>query len=210
MHILQTKIFNLSQSTNLGGMTYRQIGKLVGDEHPQKIKHHMEQLQKKGLLKVSAQRQSITSIDQDSESDVFMSIPVLGAANCGQALTLADEHVDHYLQVSKSLISSPRNGELFAVKAIGDSMNEAVIGQDKLENGDYAIVRKIPGGLSDFNGKYVLSIIDGMANIKKLDVQEERILLRSVSTHDYPPIVISKSDYIDYMINGIVDTVIKH
>jgi len=59
--------------------------------------------------------------------------------------------------------------------------------------------------------KYVLSIIKGMANIKKFifDEVRNRILLLSESTQDYAPIIIHNNDFDNYMVNGQVVQVIK-
>src|ERR1700679_3939988 len=46
MHPLQEKILALIDSHNLGQMTLREIGELVGERFPQKIKHHLVQLEK--------------------------------------------------------------------------------------------------------------------------------------------------------------------
>ncbi len=59
------------------------------------------------------------------------------------------------------------------------------------------------------NGDIVLSIIDGMANIKKffLDKEHGQAILMSESTKEFPPIYIHEDD--DFMINGKVVQVIK-
>jgi len=50
-----------------------------------------------------------------------------------------------------------------------------------------------------------------MANIKKfiLDSKNNQIILVSVSTQDYPPIYIHSDDFQSYMLNGVVEDVIK-
>jgi SOS-response transcriptional repressor LexA len=86
-------------------------------------------------------------------------------------------------------------------------MNRAEIGGKRIEDGDYVIV-----DVSDKhvrNGDIVLSIIDGLANIKKfyLDKKNNQVILMSQSTKDFPPIYIHEND--DFMINGKVVQVIK-
>ena len=63
--------------------------------------------------------------------------------------------------------------------------------------------------ISPRDGDYVVSIIDGMANIKKyrLDKANERIVLLSESTKDYAPIFIHRDD--DFRISGKVLDVVK-
>jgi hypothetical protein len=52
MHHIQVKILELAKQEDIGLLTLRAIGEKVGDSQPQKIKHHLEQLKKKGLLTV--------------------------------------------------------------------------------------------------------------------------------------------------------------
>lgn len=52
MHTIQEKLLKLAQTKNLADYTLRGIGALIGKKSPQKIKHHMFQLEKKGLIHV--------------------------------------------------------------------------------------------------------------------------------------------------------------
>jgi len=48
MHPLQLALLKLARRRNLGKMTLREMGKEIGEKFPQKVKHHLNQLQKKG------------------------------------------------------------------------------------------------------------------------------------------------------------------
>ena len=41
MHPLQDKLLNVAAERNLGRLSYRVIGKLIGEEHPQKVKEFL-------------------------------------------------------------------------------------------------------------------------------------------------------------------------
>ncbi len=86
-------------------------------------------------------------------------------------------------------------------------MNRAEVNGKKLEDGDYIIIDSEVQ--KPKSGDIVLSIIDGMANVKRYyeDKENNQIVLLSDSTHDFPPIYIHKDD--DYHINGKVVQVIK-
>jgi len=62
------------------------------------------------------------------------------------------------------------------------------------------------------NGEYVLSVIDGLANIKKfyLDQEHQQVMLVSESTKDYPPIIIGENEIGQYVLSGKVVEVIKN
>jgi len=211
MHPLQKRVLDLTLTKNLANLTLREIGEKIGESHPQKVKHHLSQLFKKGFLKENKSKNLISRVDRNQKENLFYSIPVLGAANCGQALSFAEENYEGYLQVSKSLIPNFNKNVNFAIKAIGNSMNKANIDGNNLEEGDYVIIDKSQNNLNFYENKYVLSIINGMANIKKLikDEKNKRLILLSESTQDYPPIIIQNEDSKDYLINGIVVKVVK-
>jgi SOS-response transcriptional repressor LexA len=100
--------------------------------------------------------------------------------------------------------------EIYALRAVGDSMNRASIRGQNIETGDFVI---IDSGFSTLNtGDYVVSLIDGLANIKRLfkDPKHDRILLISESEEFYPPIIIAVTDFVDYHPVGRVIDVVKN
>jgi SOS-response transcriptional repressor LexA len=98
---------------------------------------------------------------------------------------------------------------MFALIASGNSMNQADIDGEAIEDGDYVIIDREHKSVS--NGDYILSVIDGSANIKKFhrDEAHESIVLLSESTEKYEPIYIHEDDFSSYFINGRVIKVIK-
>lgn len=203
MHDIQKRLLEASRRKSFKGLTLREIGDLIGLNHPQLIKHHLSQLIKKGLLD-NKYRSSNTGYSWGMN---LLSIPILGSANCGEPTRLAEENLEGYLKVSSSLLPRTRSGELFALKAVGDSMNKARINNTPVDDGDYAVIDS--QNRSPRNGDYVVSIIDGAANIKKYSFDEHKklVYLLSESTKDYPPIVIRSED--EFMVNGKVIHVIK-
>jgi repressor LexA len=206
MHKIQEQILKLVETKNLGNMTLREIGELIGEKYPQKIKHHLDQLQKKGLLKIDKKNKSITRASRGPiQNSKLISIPIVGAANCGPATIFANENIEGYLKISKSILKKCQN--IFAIRAQGLSMNKAQINGVTIEDGDYLLVDSSQS--SPTNGDIVLSVIDDMANIKKYvwDEANNQIVLVSESTKDIPPIYIHEDD--SFMINGKVIQVIK-
>jgi SOS-response transcriptional repressor LexA len=205
---------NLAKERNLAGMTLRGIGEMVGEpDSPQKIKHHLDQLMQKGLLLASADgkklKPAVAGLDKQSK---IISLPIVGSANCGQALIFADEKVEEYLKISLHTLDralSRRIGDLYVLRAVGDSMNRASIRGNSIEDGDYVVIDKtikIPD-----NGDYVVSVIDGCSNIKRFrkDPKTHQIILFSESTIDFSPIYIHEEDFSDYLVCGKVVDVFK-
>jgi len=216
MHTIQQKLLALAEKKNLGNFTLREIGGFVGETSPQKIKHHLQQLEKHGFIHINKMEHTITTTKQQEKSTVkgilknakLLSIPILGAANAGPATIFANTNIEGYLRISSTLLDRPRLAHrLFALKVDGPSMNMAYVGGKKIENGDYVIIDSEDREAA--NDDIVLSVIEGMANIKKyyVDKENNQILLMSESTHDFPAIHIHESD--DFSINGKVIGVIK-
>lgn len=213
MHKIQQKLLELSERYNLLDLSLRRIGELIGEKNsPQKIKHHLEQLKQKGLLVYSIDKKTLIRINKNITTDAsLISLPIYGTANCGEALSVADNEIQDYLRISKnilgdSLIKKIKN--LFVLKAVGNSMNRANISNNSIEDGDYVIVDKevkVP------ENKYIVSIINGCANIKKffLDKKNKQIILMSESFSDIAPIYIHEDDIENYSICGEVVKVLK-
>lgn len=212
MHELQQKLLKLAHTKNLGQYTLRALGALVGESSPQKIKHHLNQLEKRGLIHIDRQKRVIQKAEQgwirsELKNARLLAIPILGSANAGPANRTGEANIEGYLRVSSTFINRRANRKLFALKVDGPSMNRAEINGKRIENGDYVIIDSEDRTAREKD--IVLSIIDGMANIKRfyLDTKNKQIALISDSTHYFPPIYIHEDD--DFMINGKVIQVIK-
>lgn len=209
MHHLQRQLWELAHSNRLNNLSLRGIGRLIGEEDsPNKVKHHLLELEKKGFIKYDQQNKMVTTLKKPTVNNVdIYSIPVVGAADCGPANSFADERTDRYLKISTSIL--PKKETYFAVRAQGSSMNAARIGEFTIESGDIVIIDK--NYAMPVEGDYVLSIIDGAANIKKFarNYKEKEIILYSESFDDYEPIIIHEDDQIDFLINGKVVHVVK-
>lgn len=206
MHKTQEQLLSLIDEKNIGALTLREVGNLIGEKLPQKVKHHLTQLQMKGFIVINKKTQTIRRIsDKAKQGELFLSLPIVGSANCGPAQIFANENIEGYLKISKTLV--PYRKGLYVIKAEGSSLNKSNIKGKNIESGDYVVVDS--ENISPHDGDYIVSVIDGMANIKKyrLDKANERIVLQSESTKDFPPIFIHQND--DFRISGKVLDVIK-
>ena len=204
MHYIQEKLLEIIEKKNLSSLTLRDIGEMVGENSPQKIKHHLSQLEKKGFIRVDNKKKKIEKI-QKNKKGFFISVPIVGMANCGPATIFANENIEGFLKMSARLLKKKNN--IFAVRAQGLSMNNAKIDGNTIEDGDYLIVDS--SNTAPSNGDVVLSIIDDMANIKKyiFDEENNQVILVSDSTREFPPIYIHEDD--NFIVNGKVVQVIK-
>jgi SOS-response transcriptional repressor LexA len=199
---------------NIGSLSLREISALIpGENSAQNIKHHLRQLSKKGLIVTNKSANIIQPVQSGVRSSSnIIAIPILGSANCGEALTFARENLEGHLQVSTNILGEKwvkKAKHLFALHAVGPSMNKAKGLNYPIEEGDYILIDETNKEPS--NGDYVLSIINGCANIKRYfeDKSHHQIALISESTENIPPIYIHEMDKDDYLINGKVALVIK-
>lgn len=213
MHVIQEKILRLMGSENISGLALREIAGRIGEAgSPQKIKHHLDQLAKKGFIVIDKRHNTIEKVNPGiDKNNNLISLPILGSANCGEAAFFADNHVEGYLKVSKGILGDwlGKIKNLFVLRAVGSSMNRANIGENSIEDGDYVIVDK--DQITPQDGDYVVSIIDGVANIKKICVDEknQQVILVSESNQDLSPIFIYRGDLDKYLIAGKVVKVMK-
>jgi len=206
MHKTQRKILDLSEKHSLNKLSYRKIGQLLGGEHPQTVKYHMEKLEDSGLIKTST---SLDFLNEFSEilkkQPHLIEVPVLGQADCGIAEAIAEQKIEGYIRVSEGIVKKFRS--LFALRAKGDSMNNAFINGNSIEDGDYVLVDY--SNNEPRNGDYVVSVMNDCANIKIFfqDKKTKRVHLLSKSKQQFPPIVIDADE--DFYISGKVIDVIK-
>ena len=70
-----------------------------------------------------------------------MNIPILGYANAGTPLAVAEENDYGTLPISKNLIAGD-SSDYFVLRVSGTSMNEYELAGKKLANGSYALLKK--------------------------------------------------------------------
>ena len=163
------------------------------NESMKSVMQVIESLEKKELL-TRDENKKIFLVENESYGDAqnVFSIPLYGLASCGEALAYADDGADDFLQLSRSLFQRPEPEKLFAVKALGDSMNK-----EGISDGDYVIFEKVDSD-SDFEGRIVVAVINGMATIKRYkNVGKGIIGLFPHSTNfTHHPIYLSEADVI--------------
>lgn len=211
MHPIQEKILKLAQKIDLDPTKLSLTGRLVGESHPQKVKYHIEKLIQDGFLSIdeTSNRLRVLKPIKDFIGNIFK-LPIVGCANCGPATLLAHENITGFLHLSKNIVGRSSPEGLFAVKAEGNSLDQATnIPGGPVTDGDYIIVDG--NNRNPQNGEYVLSVIGDAANVKRFyqDRENQTIRLVSESSQNIPPILIHESDMDDYMVNGVVIKVIN-
>src|SRR5262245_32641114 len=175
MHPIQEKLLRLSKTKNLAKLTLRGMAKHIDmpNESPQKIKHHLQQLQKKGFLSIDRAKGMMSRASLEpawakgllKQASRLFSIPIIGTANCGPATIFAEQNLQGLLCVDSKPIGKYKPTCIHAVKADCGSIHRPYIGGRKLEDGDFAIVDTQDRNV--VSGNVVLAIIDDRATIKR-------------------------------------------
>jgi SOS-response transcriptional repressor LexA len=208
MNETQQKLIALASSKNLAQMPLREIAQAVGVATPQLAQHHINQLIRKGLLWIDRRAGKMKLLTEDTSGSV-MRIPILGAANCGPALQFANDEIEGYLPIAPSLLGLKSSKTYFAVRAVGNSMNRAKIltlgGQKTgINDGDLVVAEK---SIPSTSNPYIIAVVDGLANIKKLVLGNGYARLESESSMKYAPIYLEPN--LDSIVAGQVVGVVK-
>lgn len=170
---------------------YKYLNSLGAKESMKSIMQVIESLEKKDLITRDEDRRLyLVENSNFADNRNILSVPLYGLASCGEALAYAHETADDYLQISKTIFYRTDPKKLFAVKALGDSMNK-----DGIDDGDYVIFEKTDGA-GEYENKIVVAVINGMATIKRYKSVGEGIVgLFPHSTNvTHHPIYIAETD----------------
>lgn len=209
MNSIQEKILELLYNFGFLDLKYREIARKIGEIYPEKIKYHLKKLVDNGLILIDEKNKKIKRITQaDALSNIY-SLPIYGSANCGEAVSFAQDQIEGYLKISKKILPN-FSKDLYVLKASGNSMNQAKVGSNRktIEDGDFVIIDSKYRNPKP--GDYIVSVIDGCANIKEFryDQNSGQVLLTSKSSGEYFPIVLDESD--NFHVMGKVINVIKN
>ncbi|MEU8156109.1 transcriptional repressor LexA [Micromonospora sp. NPDC048986] len=152
--------------------TVREIGAAVGLGSPSSVAHHLNMLERRGLLRRQANasravdiRRAQVGAASNEADEPGVKVPVLGTIAAGAPI-LAEEHVEDELALPRALVG---HGTLFALMVKGDSMIEAAIC-----DGDVVIVRQ--QAVAE-NGDIVAAMIEGEATVKAYRTCDGRVEL---------------------------------
>lgn len=131
-------------------------------------------------------------------------VPLVGNANAGSALEVAEEQIEGYVEIPDSVTLTD---SLFALRVKGDSMERETLHGKNIIDGAIVLVdssQQVPTG-----GEVVLSIINGCANIKKIQFDRDKNVVKLCSNSnstDHKPIFLNDGD--DFQVNGKVINVL--
>jgi repressor LexA len=172
----------------------REIGEAVGLSSSSTVHNHLNQLERRGLIKRDPSKsrtvQLMSDIEADQERRNAVAVPIVGNVAAGSPI-LAEQNVEDHILLSSDLA---KDG-YFLLRVRGDSMINAGI-----LDGDLVLVRPQHEAA---NGSIVVAMIDGDATVKRFERSNGHVKLIAENPA-YEPIVTSNVSLV-----GIVRGVIR-
>lgn len=147
--------------------TYREISVGVRLKSINSIKEYLDRLESNGYIK--RQNSKSRSIEIVKPKQNSINLPIIGEVAAGQPI-LAEQNIENYISMSKTLIGNYDDNSLFALHVYGDSMIESGI-----NNGDLAIVHAQNDAE---NGEIVVALIEEGATVKYFFKEKNGIRLQ--------------------------------
>lgn len=167
--------------------TVAELVRLMKFSSPRAVTQYLESLERKGLIERHRyERRGIRLTESELGEPTTIQIPVIASAGCDNVQVFAQRNFGDYVCVAVDLLRGRNKDNVVCVKAVGDSMLDAGI-----KEGDYVLVEVTDAVAA---GDLVVAIIDSFVVIKKLELAENAIILRPVSSDEqYKPIIVNRN-----------------
>ncbi len=146
----------------------REIGEAVGLSSSSTVHNHLNQLERRGLIKRDPSKSRTVQLVQDVKDDQLrrraVAVPVVGNVAAGTPI-LAEQNIEDHLMLSPDLAQDG----WFALRVRGDSMINAGI-----YDGDLVIVKPQQDAP---DGTIVVALVEDEATVKRLDRSSGRVRL---------------------------------
>jgi repressor LexA len=157
----------------------REIGEAVGLSSSSTVHNHLNQLERRGLIKRDASKSRTVQLVQEKEIDDkrrnTVAVPIVGNVAAGAPI-LAEQNIEDHLMLSSDIAQEG----WFLLKVRGDSMINAAI-----LDGDLVLVRPKQEAS---NGEIVVALVEDEATVKRFHRANGRVELHAENPN-YPPIV---------------------
>jgi repressor LexA len=171
----------------------REIGEAVGLSSSSTVHNHLNQLERRGLIKRDPSKsrtvQLVSDIEVAEERRNAVSIPIVGNVAAGSPI-LAEQNIEDHVLLSADIA---KDG-FFLLRVRGDSMINAGILND-----DLVLVR--PQHEAS-NGSIVVALVDGDATVKRFEKADGHVKLIAENPA-YEPIVTNNVSLVG-QVRGVI------
>lgn len=181
--------------------TVEELRKELGVGSTRTVLRYLEELEKGGDIERWPGARGLRLRRQPRVGTKTHAIPVVGHVPAGPAM-LAEENIEGWVRLPTEFVR-PSGEKYFLLRVHGNSMNQAKIHGNKIEDGDLVLVRQQPAADT---GDIVIALVDGEATVKRFERGPGYYVLKPESSKSgYQPIVLKS----DFRIQGLVTKVIK-
>jgi len=173
--------------------TIREMAQELGFKSPRAVAYHLEQLEKKGYIKKTADGARNISLVYEEKNKKTFFVPLVGWSAGGRPI-YAEENIIDWIAISPSFIKE--DSDFFLLRVKGNSM------APKIEHNDIVVVKR---QLTANPGDIVVALIGSETTIKKYLPKRGQIVLQPLNP-DYEPIVVKPSRL---KIQGVIKGVMK-
>jgi len=171
----------------------REIGEAVGLSSSSTVHNHLNQLERRGLIKRDPSKsrtvQLTSDIEVSEERRNAVSVPIVGNVAAGSPI-LAEQNIEDHVLLSADIAKEG----FFLLRVRGDSMINAGILND-----DMVLVR--PQHEAS-NGSIVVALVDGDATVKRFEKADGHVKLIAENPA-YEPIVTSNVSLVG-QVRGVI------
>ena len=171
----------------------REIGEAVGLSSSSTVHNHLNQLERRGLIKRDPSKSRTVQLVQDVAVDTqrrnAISVPIVGNVAAGAPI-LAEQNIEDHLLLSPELAQEG----FFLLRVRGDSMINACI-----LDGDLVLVKPQQEAP---NGTIVVALVDGDATVKRFERGNGHVKLIAENPA-YEPIVTTNVSLVG-VVRGVI------
>jgi repressor LexA len=194
LHPTQKKLLDLLSKYSDNPLTMMALKELVGASSTSVVHHHILQLEKKGYLRRNPSNPKDYRILTDSPDKYVAYINLYGLAQCGPNGSILEGDPVDRIKIESRLLGFPSE-EAFMVQARGDSM------APHIKSGDFVIAQATRDH-SQLNGRPVICVNNGEALIKKMTINDRKIILSSYNAH-YEPFSAATDFRVEGAVRGV-------
>jgi repressor LexA len=192
----QTRILEyirkMSQTRNYPP-SVREIGEAVGLSSSSTVHNHLNQLERRGLIKRDPSKSRTVQLIADAEMNEkrrsVITVPIVGNVAAGTPI-LAEQNIEDHVLLSPELAKEG----YFLLRVRGDSMINAAI-----LDGDLVLVRPQHEAT---NGAIVVALVDGDATVKRFERSNGHVKLVAENPA-YEPIVATNVSLVG-VVRGVI------
>ena len=171
----------------------REIGEAVGLSSSSTVHNHLNQLERRGLIKRDPSKSRTVQLVEDAQMDQkrrgVIAVPIVGNVAAGTPI-LAEQNIEDHVLLSPELAKEG----YFLLRVRGDSMINAGILDD-----DLVLVR--PQHEAS-NGSIVVALVDGDATVKRFERQNGHVKLIAENPA-YEPIIATNVSLVG-VVRGVI------